>query len=90
MLRKDYHKVRKTFKKHRQELKEAIDRDETGKGFVCEMFRYELENHEYAYTLNPTDAVEALHLSLDKVITNKKLYTGLTTACDLIMAEAWC
>ena len=38
--------------KFAKEMEEAIENDKTGRGFVKDMFAYELANHEYGYTMD--------------------------------------
>ena len=47
-------------KRHDAEINEAIDSDQTGEGFIFDMFDYELSNHEYSYTGDMTDSLCAL------------------------------
>lgn len=68
-------------KKHHSELQKAIEADTTGDGFVFEMFSAELENHEYGYTEDPTDALSALGLTLEQVINEPKMLHGFKKAC---------
>lgn len=46
--------------KFAKEMEEAIENDKTGRGFVKDMFAYELANHEYGYTRVLTDTLDAL------------------------------
>ena len=45
------------------------------------MFSAELENHEYGYTGDPTDALSALGLTLEQVINEPKMLHGFKRAC---------
>ena len=38
------------FRQHKRQRKIAAAADKTGNGYLLEMFRYELANHEYGYT----------------------------------------
>ena len=58
--KKDAPLLHETRKRHDKELEDAIAADETGEGFVFEMFLYELDNHEYGYTRS-TDGCPRLH-----------------------------
>ena len=44
-----------------KELEDAMKDD----AFLTEAIRYELGNHEYGYTRDPTDTIECLGLSMD-------------------------
>ena len=68
-------------KRHRNELLEAINSDETGDGFIFDMFDYELANHEYGYTRDPHDALMTLGMSLNKVANDDRLRHGFEKAC---------
>ena len=49
--------------RHNREYKELIQDDE----FLYSAFYYELGNHEYCITLDPTDTLEALCLTAEEV-----------------------
>lgn len=66
---------------------EAIANDKTGEGFIKDMFVYELRNHEYAYTGDATDAVEALGLTYAEIKSNEALNRGFSLAKEEVMAE---
>lgn len=68
------------------ELNEAIDQDETGAGFIKDMFMYELENHEYSYTGDLEDTLEALGYTYEEIQQDEKLRTGLMLARHEVMA----
>ena len=61
-------------------MQRAIHDDETGDGFIYEMFLYELENHDFVHTNNLTDVLHELLLSADEIIANKRLLHGLRKA----------
>ena len=44
------------------------------------MFKYELNNQEYCITYDLTDTLEALHLTLEEIESNKNLRIGLKLA----------
>lgn len=67
------------------ERQAAIDADKTGEGFIFEMFLAELENHEYSYTGDATDALDALGLTVEEVVADERLNRGLTMAHNAIM-----
>lgn len=75
--------------RHGAELQAAIDADETGEGFVPDMFRYELDNHEYSYTWDLEPTLDALGLTLDEVKADKKLLHGLRIACQASKGGDW-
>lgn len=81
--------VRKTFEDNSKELEDAIAADKTGKGFIYEMFLYELRNHEYGYTGDTEDTLESLGYTTDDLEKDERLYVGLKKACKEIQQEEW-
>lgn len=73
-----------TFARIRNEKKAAIESDTTGDGFIYEMFLYELNNHEFSYTQDITDTLDALQLTADDVNSNLALQHGLNKAVQEI------
>jgi len=67
-------------KRHNKEMQEAIATDQTGEGFIFDMFNYELRNHEYNYTMDVTDTLEALNLTIEEVNADERLINGLSKA----------
>lgn len=67
---------------HNQEktLARNIQADKTGEGFIYSMFLYELNNHEYGYTYELDDTLEALGLTLKEIKSNTNLLHGLEKA----------
>jgi hypothetical protein len=53
---------------------------ETGEGFILEMFDYELSNHEFTYTGDTEDTIDALGLSQGDFDNNPALKAGLRLA----------
>ena len=74
--------MRAMFDRHRSELQEAIAADKTGDGFIYDMFSTELANHEYSYTGDVTDAVNACGLTVEQLNANPALIIGLKRAAD--------
>ena len=72
----------------RREQDEAIDDPVTGPQFAYDMFLYELNNHEYSYTLDRSETLDALGLTEEEVEDNPVLKKALRKACDDILAEA--
>ena len=52
-----------TFERIRNEQRAAIESDTTGTGYIYQGLKYELINHEYAYTGDATEAVMAVGLT---------------------------
>lgn len=63
-----------------REQQEAIAGDRTGDGFIYEMFLYELESHEYGYTRDPEDTLDALGYTMEQVLADARLLRGFTKA----------
>ena len=74
--------MRAMFDRHRRELLDAIEADSTGEGFIYDMFYTELANHEYSYTGDVTDAVNACGLTVEQLNANPALIKGLKKAAD--------
>ena len=77
----DSEKLNEMFVRHADEMADAIEADQTGEGFIYEMFDYELANHEYGYTRDISDALNALCLTVDEVNADQRLLHGLKKAC---------
>lgn len=73
--------------KIKQEKEAAIKADETGEGFIYDMFLYELKNHEYGYTWDETDALEALGYTMEDINADPRLKAGLKAAKRKIAEE---
>ncbi len=74
---KDFHAL---LGRHTEEVEDAIVADIKGDGYIYEMFRYELANHEYGYTCDDSDTLNALGLSLEEIEANPALKEGLKNA----------
>lgn len=72
--------IRDTFSRHEAELEAAIAEDETGEGFIYQMFLAELADHEYGYTGDAEDTLEALGYTWEQVTADKRLLRGLEMA----------
>lgn len=87
--------IRKTDEKALDELingkekrmKEAIASDPTGKGFIKDMFLYELANHEYCITYELDDTLYALDLTLEEIEKDPRLKLGLQLAKNEYLAS---
>lgn len=74
---KAYHELHKRMSR---ELKEAIEEDKTGEGFIFDMFDYELGNHEYIVTYSIESTLDALCLTYEEVEASPALSNGLKLA----------
>ena len=82
ILMADVKKFNEMFAKHDKELAKEIENDKTGKGFIADMFSYELANHEYGYSYDANPALRALGLSNKRVQKTPKLKTGFEIAVE--------
>lgn len=64
----------------KKEMQDAIIADKTGDGFICDMFLYELANHEYCITYDYEETFDALGLTEEQVNADKRLLHGLEKA----------
>lgn len=66
--------------RHAAERQAAINADETGEGFILDMFVYELDNHEYCITWDLEPTLDALGLTIDEINASPALLHGLKLA----------
>ena len=83
--KKDLQAFNDMVEKHNKELKQSIENDRTGEGFIYDMFLYELENHEYFITHEIDDTLDALNLTLNEVLNSSTLKRGLSLARKKIL-----
>ena len=69
-LRSDAEKLHDMFDRHTQEMNEAITSDDD---FVCQMFLYELANHEYCITYDLEPTLDACGLTEDEILKDQRL-----------------
>lgn len=77
-----------TFEQNEREMQEAIAADKDGSGFIKDMFRYELANHEYCITYDLEPTLDALGLTVDEVNASPALLNGLRLAKREYLKEA--
>ena len=63
-----------------RELQSAIAGDRTGDGFIYEMFLSELREHEYGYTRDLGETLDALDYTPDDIQVDPRLRHGLEKA----------
>lgn len=78
--KKDAGLLHQTAERHDAEMTAAIAGDVTGEGFIYQMFLYELDNHEYGYTRDTEDTLEALGYTEKEVFGDPRLKRGLEKA----------
>lgn len=76
----DHRRLHETLDRFDAEREAAIKEDATGDGFVYEMFLAELENHEFGYTMDAEDALDAVGLTWDEVQGDSRLKHGFDRA----------
>lgn len=86
-LKEDYPHIVEVSERHARELKEAVAADKDGTGFIFEMFRYELANHEYGYTMSDSQTLAALGYNRATIEQNPALSNGLELAKKAILGE---
>lgn len=87
-LASDAKMIADTLVRHRKELEAAIEADTTGDDFVKDMFMYELRNHEYTYTCEVEEAVEACGFTMEQVENDERLLHGLEAAAKKLRETA--
>lgn len=73
----DAEAMHKMFERHELERKMARQH---GDDYLFEMFNYELANHEYNYTGDLTDTLDALGLTIDEINADPKMADALKRA----------
>lgn len=82
--RDDIQTYKDMFKRHKEEINTEIANDKTGSGFIKDMFKYELINHEYGYTMDLQDTISSLGLSIEDINNSSNLSNGLNLAINEI------
>lgn len=72
--------LRDMLARHAKEMDEAISTDKTGYGFIYDMFKYELANHEYCITYDYEATFDACGLTIEEINNNPALIAGLKKA----------
>ncbi len=80
ILKKDIPAYEDMCQRHDQEMAAAIKADKTGEGFIYEMFLCELNDHEFGYTGDTTDALVALGYTAEQVVGDPRLKRGIEKA----------
>lgn len=84
----DAEEFHRLMQKNAEELREAIATDPTGEGFIYQMFYSELANHEYSYTEDVTDTLNALGMTAEEIDSNTALSHGLAKAAHDVMKNS--
>ena len=83
--KKDADLLHQTVGRHDAELTAAIAEDKTGDGFIYQMFLAELADHEYGYTGDDDDTLDALGYTMEQVMADKRLLHGFEKARRVIL-----
>ena len=86
--REDGPRLKEMMGRFDRELQEAIAGDKTGKGFIYEMFLYELGNHEYGVTMDISETLDALDYTPESIQADPRLSRGLEKARRKILGRA--
>ena len=78
--KKDADLLHQTTERHSAEIATAIAEDKTGEGFIYEMFLAELADHEYGYTGDSEDTLDALGYTAEEVLGDPRLKRGIEKA----------
>lgn len=78
--REDSSRLKEMMDRFDRELQEAIANDSTGDGFIYEMFLYELDNHEYGYTMDTEETLDALGYTAKEILGDPRLKRGIEKA----------
>jgi hypothetical protein len=76
--------VTSAFNRIAEEKAAAIAADHDGTGFIYQMFFDELNNHEYIYTRDIDETLDALNITNNDLAENKALLSGLNLAVKKI------
>lgn len=86
--KKDAAKLHEVVERHNLEMIEAIAADKTGEGFIADMFYQELCDHEYSYTGELDETLDALGFTVRQVVDTPNLKHGLEKAVNQIRWES--
>lgn len=85
--KKDLPALKEMRARHNKELEDAIAADKTGDGFIYQMFLYELNNHEYGYTGDTEETLDALGYEAEDILADTRLTRGLEKAAAEIRSH---
>ena len=71
----------------RKEHNNLIEADKTGDGYIKDMFVSELENHEYSYTHELDETLNALELTREQIVNSPTLSHGLKLAIKEVLRK---
>lgn len=80
ILRTKSHEYNEMLMRFVNEHNKAVSDDKDGTGYIRQMFEYEMNNHEYGYTRDIEDTLDALGLTEDEIIADERLLNGFKIA----------
>lgn len=87
MRKDDFPLWRNLVLRHLAEKKDAIENPNTGIDFACDMFVTEMYNHEYAFTYDQEEVLDACGISQIQFENNEILKTAWNKAEKIVFAE---
>lgn len=85
MLKKDVGLLEDYLTESEKEIKEAIESDETGYGYVYQMFYKALSDSDFRNSLNPYPALDSIGITAEEVKSEPRFMNGFVKAvCDLL------
>lgn len=69
------------------ELQDAIAADETGEGFICEIFLDELANSYYEWMGDLANVLNLFGLSIEDIVEDQRFIKGFCTAVESIITS---
>jgi hypothetical protein len=72
--------IKDTLARHEKEFQDEIAADPDGTNFIYDMFVYELGNHEYSYTGDIDETLDALGFTIEDIKNDERLEKGLLLA----------
>lgn len=85
--REDSQRLKAIMDRFDSELASAIAADKTGEGFIYEMFLTELNNHEFGYTRDTEETLDALGYTAEEVLGDPRLKRGIEKAVTEICGK---
>ena len=87
ILKDHYNEYNELAERLNNEFQEALRDPETGHQFAVDMFTYELANHEYCYTGDVSETLDALGLEFNDVVSDPVLSSALLEAIQTVTRE---
>lgn len=78
ICRSDSKAMNEMFDRHEREVEAA--RAENKDDYLYHMFNYELANHEYGYTYDVTDTLDALDLTMEEIEADERMLEAFKRA----------